>query len=64
MKFPLIFIFAGQILNESPRGPPTFQKPAPSGVKKVLKAPQGPQGPPAVDGMGKAQQPCCHIYLL
>lgn len=53
MKFPLIFIFAGQILNESPRGPPTFQKPAPSGVKKVLKAPQGPPGPPGAPSRGR-----------
>lgn len=45
MKFPLMFVSAGQIMKKSPGGPPPVHKPAPPGGTNVLKAPQGPPPP-------------------
>lgn len=49
MKFPLMFVSAGQIMKKSPGGPPPVHKPAPPGGTNVLKAPQGPPPRPRAE---------------
>lgn len=62
MKFPLMFVSAGQIMKKSPRGPPCVHKPAPPGGKNALKAPQGP--PPPGRGLNGKSSAALLSYLF